>query len=545
MDTSGTMDTSDTVDSMDLSQAARSTRLFREKLLADPYRPGYHFTLPDDIGMPGDPNGAFFANGRYHLMYLYNRSGREYWQKCCFCWGHISSSDLIHWRHHPDAIVPGGGDGGCFSGGAFVDEDGTAYLSYWALPANDDSARGSGIGIYRSSDRNYEHWEKIALIAGTAFGILEVADETGLPRYLGNADPSNIWKKDGFYYLQAGNKPVLDEYGRTGPAAAKYGGDWVDLFRSGDLVNWQYAGRFYDRKDDDRWTDVTEDDMCPSFLPLPASAAGGPASGKHLQLFISHNKGCQYYIGEYDQPNDRFLPQTHGRMTWADNTFFAPEALVDGQGRQIMWAWLLDNPEPDGLSSAAVLTADGWSGVYGLPRSLWLADDCTLGIAPVKELEQLRINGKSFPAVVIDDGSQLELAGINGESCEILLDIKPGTARKIGLKVRTSPDEAEVTLLYVDRTAGQLVFDSTRSGIHGRRIKEAAPFQLEPAENMLQLHIFIDQSVVEIFANNRQAITRRVYPGRPDSSRVILFTEDGAATFDNIQTWEMMPANPY
>ena len=529
---------------MDMSQAARSTRLFREKLLADPYRPGYHFTLPDDIGIPGDPNGAFFANGRYHLMYLYDRSGREYWHKSCFCWGHISSSDLIHWRHHPDAIFPGGGDGGCFSGGAFVDEDGTAYLSYWALPARDDSAQGSGIGIYRSSDRNYEQWEKIALIEGTDFGILEVTDEAGLPRYLANADPSNIWKKEGLYYLQTGNLPVLRKYGRTEQSAEIYRGDWVDLFRSGDLVNWQYAGRFYDRKTDDRWTDATEDDMCPSFLPLPASSAGGPASGKHLQLFISHNKGCQYYIGEYDPPNDRFVPQVHGRMTWSDNTFFAPEALIDGHGRQVMWAWLVDNPASHDISSAEVRATDGWTGVYGLPRTLWLADDGTLGIAPVEELKQLRINEKSFPAVSLGEGKQMELTGINGRSCEILLEIMPGTARKIGLKVRASPDEAEVTLLYIDSTANRLVFDSTRSGIHGRMIEEAAPFQLAPAEK-LQLHIFIDQSVVEIFADQRQAITRRVYPGRPDSTGVILFADDGDATFSKIQTWEIMPANPY
>ena len=27
--------------------------------------------------MPFDPNGAFFKNGRYHLMYLYKRFGGE------------------------------------------------------------------------------------------------------------------------------------------------------------------------------------------------------------------------------------------------------------------------------------------------------------------------------------------------------------------------------------------------------------------------------------------------------------------------------------
>ncbi|MEI2724717.1 MAG: LamG-like jellyroll fold domain-containing protein [Verrucomicrobiota bacterium] len=92
--------------------AVRSARVLREKFLADLYRPTYHFCVPEDMGMPGDPNGAFYHNGRYHLMYLYNRSGSG------FCWGHISSGDLVHWRHHPDAIGPGNGDEGVFSGGA-------------------------------------------------------------------------------------------------------------------------------------------------------------------------------------------------------------------------------------------------------------------------------------------------------------------------------------------------------------------------------------------------------------------------------------------
>ena len=58
-------------------------------------------------------------------------------------------------------------------------------------------------------------------------------------------------------------------------------------------------------------------------------------------------------------------------MSWADNTFFAPEALIDGKGRQIMWSWLTDDPH----SALADDLEDGWSGVYGLPRVLWLAGE--------------------------------------------------------------------------------------------------------------------------------------------------------------------------
>ncbi|UVI32793.1 glycoside hydrolase family 32 protein [Paenibacillus spongiae] len=513
-----------------MSDSIQTTREFRMKLLNDRYRPSYHFAIPEDLGLPGDPNGAFYANGRYHLMYLYdNRSDG-------FRWGHISSLDLIHWRHHPDAIIPGGGDGGCFSGGAFVDDDNTVYLTYWGLPVKDEGMSGSGICIAKSSDRHYEKWEKFdsPVLQCNEDGIHETVDSKGEKLYLGCADPSNIWKKDGVYYMQTGNLCVLNKYGRDETSSPKMKGDWVDLFQSKDLKKWDYVDRFYQRDMSNKWTDESEDDMCPSFLPLPVSRQGGSESGKHLQLFISHNKGCQYYIGSYTE--DELLLETHGRMSWVDNTFFAPEALIDDKGRQIMWAWLLDNPADE--------LQNGWSGVFGLPRTLWLGEDNTLRMAPVDELKTLRYNEKRFSSMRINDGDRVELSGINGESSEIKLVITPGSAKKMGLKVRASADEEEETLLYYDTESNQLVFDSTKSGVMGRMVSEAAPFKLNAFEK-LELTIFIDKSVIEVFANDRQAITRRVYPVRLESTGVYLFSEGGDAAFDTIQVWEMMPSNPY
>lgn len=100
-------------------------------------------------------------------------------------------------------------------------------------------------------------------------------------------------------------------------------GDWVDLYKSKDIKNWEYVHRFYQRDTVNKWTDESEDDMCLSFMPLPLTKNGGKISGKYLQLFIAHNKGAQYYIGEYDEKNELLIPEKHGRMSWNDNTFFA------------------------------------------------------------------------------------------------------------------------------------------------------------------------------------------------------------------------------
>lgn len=525
----------------------QATRELREQLLQDKHRPGYHFAIPEDIGVPGDPNGAFYANGRYHLMYLYDRRGENAWRGQGFCWGHISSHDLVHWRHHPDAISPGDGNGGCFSGGAFVDDDGAAYLTYWRLPLAEATVEGTGIGIARSQDRHYDVWEKLRTpsLDGTDWGIQERKDEAGNSIPVGNADPSNIWKKDGIYYMQTGNLLVLDKFGREENSPVHYRGDWVDLYSSPDLINWQYVHRFYQRDLDNRWTQESEDDMCPSFLPLPRSPEGGEMSGKYLQLFISHNRGCQYYIGTYDTQQDLFLPETHGRMSWADKTFFAPEALIDAQGRQLMWAWLTDDP----VSEIDQMIADGWSGVYGLPRVLWLTDDNSLGIAPAPELQTLRYNHHKFDNIILEHDREFELTGINGRSCEIALKVDVMSAQRVGLKVRTSSNNEETTLLYYDTSRQKLVFDAEESGplarTNGRqqfKNVEEAPLTIR-AGKPLDLRVFVDNSVIELFADGRQAITRRVYPQREDSERALLFCNGGDAAFSSIETWEMMPAN--
>ena len=502
-----------------------TTRELRKKFLQDPYRPRYHFAIPEGMGMPGDPNGCFYANGRYHLMYLYDRVGSG------FCWGHISSHDLLHWRHHPDAIGPGDGDDGCFSGGAFLDDDGTAYLSYWMLWGD------KGLGLAKSNDADYDFWTKLPenpVVKSTEMGITEKMNPDGSKTVYGSADPTNIWKKGGKYYMCGGNLLVLNKYGREPGAPAEFAGDHLALFESENLTDWVYKGEFYERNP--KWTDSSEDNMCPSFLPLPSSPDGGVPSSKHLLLFISHNKGCQYFVGTYDTTHDQFLPENHGRMTWVDNTFFAPEALIDGQGRQIFWSWLLDNPSGE--------KERGWSGVYGLPRTLWLGEDGTLRMKPVPELENLRADERRWNSISLRAGEQKVLENIRGDSCELEMTVPQAAASRYGVKVRVSPDGEEETRLYYDATEKTLVFDSTRSGIDGRKCVESAPLTLGPDEP-LKLRVFIDQSVVEVYANDRQAVCRRVYPGRNDSLGVILFAENGEAVFTNVKSWTMMPSNPY
>ena len=201
-----------------------------------------------------------------------------------------------------------------------------------------------------------------------------------------------------------------------------------------------------------------------------------------------------------------------------------------------MWAWLTDNPGGE--------EAKGWSGVYGLPRSLWLGEDGTLRMRPVQELTMLRCDEKTWGEMTLSDDDTKTLDGVVGDSCELEITIGSATAKQFGVKVRASARGEEETLLYYDAETKELCFDSTRSGIDGRRTLEQAPLELKDGEP-LKLRVFVDRSAIEVYANDRQAICRRVYPGREDSLGVVLFAAGGAAKISSVKAWEMMPSNPY
>ncbi len=505
-----------------MKNEATLTRKYRERLLTDDCRPAYHFTIPDDNGFPFDPNGAFFANGVYHLMYLYKSSYTDGYH-----WGHISSIDLLHWRHHSDALSVFEGDRGCYSGGAFVDDDGTAYLSFWKFPSPDCGKDKGGIALAYSKPP-YEIWkrlENISIESSSLWGVSEIGVD-GKTINVGCADPSNIWKIGDLYYMQAGNKVVLDNFGVGETAYELYQGDWTDLFRSGDLKKWEYVGRFYENKNRgvDGWPDETEDDMCPSFLPLFDAMENGNFTGKYLQLFISHNKGCQYYIGSLE--GERFVPEKHGRMSHSDISYFAPEALIDGKNRHIMWAWIRN-------STASDFDTHGWSGVYGVPRCLWY-EDGELKMAPVKELDSLQHGYISYTE---SDGETVKVG--SGDLCRIK-GIWSGR-EKAGVRVRVSDDGEEYTEICYLPMEKKLVMDTSRSGKKGWRVKDEAPLELRDGEELM-LDILVDKSVIEVFANNRQAICRRVYPTHPNDSNGVRLVGESPLKLD---TYRMFPSNPY
>jgi len=226
-------------------------------------------------------------------------------------------------------------------------------------------------------------------------------------------------------------------------------------------------------------------------------------------------------------------------MSWGDNSFFAPESLVDDSGRRIMWAWILDGP------GFELRMDHGWSGTMSLPRVLTLGDDGLLRMDVPEEIEALRYNAVKKENITISSGAEILLDGIGGNSLELILDMESAQATQFGVKVCVSPDGQEETVIYYDATEGKLKVDTRNSGPEDTpKTVEAAPFELKDGER-LKLRIFVDKSVVEVFANGRQAVMRRIYPSRADSVGVRLFSTGGDTNVHTLEAYNIAPSNPY
>ncbi len=474
------------------TQAARIARRLREKLLSDPYRPGYHFVTPEGRCIPFDPNGAIYWKGRYHLFYIYqDERGHN--------WGHISSRDLFHWRHHPTGLVSG-----MFSGNCFLNKEGRPTMCYHQV--------GQGNALAVALDDELNQWRKLPS------NPITPKTKPGDPfhnRYR-SWDPFGWGEGDTYYAIFGGTRPAVVK-------SRSLEGPWKYV---GDLMGCSVEG-----------VSLNEDVSCPDLFRL---------GDKYVLLCISHRLGCRYYVGEWK--NEKFYPSYHARMSWADNAFFAPESLVDDRGRRIMWAWIFDAPP-------GPRTDYGWSGTLSLPRVLTLGKDDKLRMEPPVEIERLRYNGQSFANQHIPANSEKPLETVRGNSLELRIEADVSQAKQFGVKVCCSPDGSEQTLVFYDAVEKKLKIDTTRSShielpktfeglIKTPKKVEGGPFELEPGERLV-LRVFVDKSVVEVFANGRQAVMRRIYPSRKDSLGVVLFSRGGAAHVHSVKAWEMMPSNPY
>ena len=485
----------------------------------DRFRPFYHFSPPEN-GL-NDPNGLCFWQGNWHLFYQGSPDeGRVHW-------GHAVSTDLIHWRDLPYAIYPDTEENS-FSGSCFVEEDRVIAVYY-------GHQGQAGLMVAVCDDPLLLNW---TVITGKAVIPNVDYDEYGVPQQI--YDPC-IWKDGDFYYVLCGGwadgiSPLAEPHahnrvGYPEPTPCRLADH---LYRSPDLENWVYMGEFIEN---DIFGFSGDDGSCPYFWPIGA---------RHILLTFSHVHSAMYVIGDYDRLRQKFIARRGGNLNTGrqgSGSIHAPSAYPDGKGG-LNCIYNVSEGRPQ----------EGWSQIMSLPRNYTLGEDERLLMAPAGDIESLRRHAVELSDIELPANREIVVAEVRGSAMEIIATIDPMEASFISVNVLRCAGRSEYTAVNFHRDAGKdyanrswnvrdsiVTIDPTFSTTGGEaQINEpqSCCFRYQEGEP-LELRIFVDRCIVEVFVNGQSACLTRVYPENPDSVGFSIHARGHSAVCTKLQAWSM------
>lgn len=480
-----------------IQKAQNSVNEVKDKVAQNHWRLQYHISAP--AYWINDPNGFCFFKGEYHLFFQYHPYSPEWGP---MHWGHVKSNDLVTWEHLPIALAPSEDydQDGCFSGSA-IEKDGNLYLMYtgnvWTGNNHDTDLKQVQCLAISEDGIHFEKFKQNPVISSAPNGDIH-------PYHF--RDPK-VWKHQDYYYCVVGSR-TKDHIGQ------------ILLYRSKDLIHWEFMN--VAAKGEGNLGYMWE---CPDIFHLDGhDVLMMSPQGLSPQGYLYHNlHQSGYMLGKLDFESGKLH---HGEFQLLDYGFdvYAPQTMMDPQGRRIMIAWMAmwESPMPEQQYQ--------WAGAMTLPRELTIKNGQIIS-TPVKELEKLRQNQLSFRNVKVKE--ELEIPHVKGKSVELKLIIDPKEATTFGLKLRVS--EKEETVLSYNRETEMFVFNRNKSGAGPGGVREVPVLLLE---GQLHLHIFLDSSSIEVFINHGEKVmTGRIYPS--ESSQGIRFFCDREIDIIHLSKWDL------
>ena len=229
-------------------------------------------------------------------------------------------------------------------------------------------------------------------------------------------------------------------------------------------------------------------------------------------LFVSPYGKVQYFVGDFDPASCRFHARTNGLLDVGPN-FYAPNTMQVPDGRRIVWGWI--NGFPDGR---------GWNGCLSVPRVLSLSNDGQLQQSPASQLTRLRGKPVQWRNQVLEPNAQpLRLSPTN--TLEIRAEINLESATGVLLAFKGATGTARRVLILV-------------GGGEPKKSDADIALSLDRPERELNLAVFMDRSVLEVFVNETLCATK-VIPPLEGEIALELQAVGGGAVAKSIRCWPM------
>jgi beta-fructofuranosidase len=322
--------------------------------VADPTFPALHIRPPQ--GWLNDPNGLCRIDGRYHVFFQYNPVAPVFG---AMHWGHVSSTDLLHWQEHPIALSPRPGhvdQAGCWSG-CIVDDGGVPTAVYTANPDHPSNA----VVALATSDRSMIGWRQAE------------PPVSGVP-YTSGTDEL----RDPFIFVHEGHRYAVQGGGQPS------GKPRLELYRCDDLSSWTPLGTLL-TIDDPVAGEVASANIweCPNLAGVDGQWVLLLSPYQLTARF--HPIGVRYLVGDLVASGQGWtFKAASGGVLDDGPAFYAPQVLAESD-RTLLWGWAREVDRTDDEIADA-----GWAGVLTFPRELYVRDGA-LCMRPAAELKGLRI----------------------------------------------------------------------------------------------------------------------------------------------------------
>jgi fructan beta-fructosidase len=405
---------------------------------------------------------------------------------------------LLHWTTLPIALFPDD-IGAIWSGSVVVDDQNTSGLVPGGGLVAMYSYENQSQGIAYSQDKG-RTWTKYA-------------GNPVIPAMARNfRDPKIIWHA-------ATERWVM----------VLAAGLEVQFWASPDLLTWEKTGDFSGGLLAGVWE-------VPDLFPLELN-------GKtHWVLLVSLSSmapaggsGIQYFIGDFD--GQTFTVADKSQVRWldygADNyagiTFYnAPD------DRRIYMGWM-----SNWLYAEKTPTAP-WRGAMTLARELQLIETehgMMLAQTPLVDFGARRELLGTWENVTLTD--TLILEGIAGRTLEIIAEFEQATAERFGLEVHS--DGTQSTRIVANPSAEKIFIrrtDTTADGfIAGFTPAFGAP--VAHLTTALRLHLFLDESSVEVFIHDATIVLTSQTFVTPSADGVRLFAENGSVVIQRLEIYAL------
>lgn len=437
----------------------------------DRQRPAYHLSPPGK--WMNEPHGPMYYDGWYHIFYQANPHA-PIWDH--LCWGHLKSTDMVHWQECPLALIPekeAPAPDGCWSGSSVIGKDGKPRIYFTA--GNERAFPNQSVAM-ATPDSSLDVWHTLP----------EPVQRQNIG-WLGEFRDPFVWLENETYFMLVGTG---DEHNGGGNAALYSSDDGIHWVSHGLLLEYDYA---QNREAGHVWE-------LPVLLPL-RDESGNIAC--HILLLCA----CQieneivetyYFLGDWDAQNKSFQKH-HERAQLLDlgkGVFTGPSGFVTPDGRTVVFTIA------QGRRSFADEVSAGWAHNGGLPVELSIRNG-QLHIQPIREINDLRRD------------VLLLLTHTDSAEANRLLAQCPGD--QLCLEFTAEQEEAWVSLcfgqhrrkFFYDRAARHLGVRDENGQEIGRWRGEVDDVDI--GNERITFTCYLDRSMLEIYLNGVKAVTLRNY----------------------------------